>query len=73
MEKDGYFQLDSTLLSAHSVQHSHALASLYFFNKTTTNFHFLYGMIGPKLFDLAAIAGLAPTYSLVDPSYFPDN
>ena len=48
-------------------------ASLYFFNKTTNNFHFPCKMFGPTLFDLAAIIGLAPTSSLIDPSYFPNK
>ena len=48
-------------------------ASLYFFNKITNNFHFPCGMFDPTLFDIAAIAGLAPTGSLIDPSYFLDK
>ena len=48
-------------------------ASFYVFIKTTNNFHFPCGMFGPTLFDLANIASLAPTGSLIDPSYFPDK
>ena len=48
-------------------------ASLYFFSKTTNNFHFPYRMFGPTLFDLVVIAGLAPIGSLIDPFYFPNK
>ena len=48
-------------------------ASLYFFNKTTNNFHFPCGMFGLIVFNLAAIAGLTLTDDLIDPSYFPDK
>ena len=48
-------------------------ASLYFFNKTMTNFHFPCRMFGPTLFDLASIAGLASIDSFIDLSYFLDK
>lgn len=33
---------------------------MFFWNKTTNNFHFPYGMMGLTLFDMSVIVGLKP-------------
>lgn len=56
-----------------SYYQSMMVASLYFWESTTNNFHLPRGMMTPTLFDLATIIGLQPTGKALDPNISNEN
>ena len=64
-KSQGIFELIQ--LSRHPIKLNPAMigASLYFWNRTTNTLQIPYGMVGPTLFEVAAITGLRPTGEVI--------